>query len=902
MPRRVFLSHTSELSRWPQGRSFVKAAEEAVVRAGDAVADMAYFTARDTRPAAYCREQVRQCHVYVGIIGFRYGSPVRDEPHVSYTEAEFNEATAVGMKRLMFLLDDQPAVAMPREALFDRHFEHRQQDFRARLVESGATVQSVRSPEQLELLLLQALQESKPREHPAGPVPGEARCADLPGLPVVVGRDGEVGRVVAGLTGLPPTPVLVLGAPGIGKSTVCVKALHHEAVAERFGARRWFVRCERAKDAASLLAAVVAELGVHAGSCRSLLAAVLAELDRAPAALALDNLETPWLADPLGTEDLLGRLTARPSVAVVVTLRGTGRPGRVPWTDPVSVPPLALSEARWVFLHTAGSTFAADPALDALLGELDGVPLAVELLAHAAQVQPGLAELARRWERESVALLQRSGGRYRELSVPVSVGLSVSSPLLDDDARRLLGLLGRLPDGIAHDHLDTLLPGVGARAAALVRQVGLGYDDSTRLRVLAPIREHLAAAQPATETDLDRAVTFYCHLAAGPGEAARGEIGTGKAVERLQQETGNILRLIDHSARHGCTDALPPAVTGLIAYMGSTGALSPEVLGVAVAAVDTRAKTQERAHVMHRLGELTRVRSDYVTAERYLRRALGLYEQVGDDLGRANVHDSLGELARVRSDHDTAERHHRCALGLYEQVGNLLGQANVHDSLGELARVRSDYNTAESLHRCALGLYEQVGNLLGRANATYGLGQLARARSDLGAAESLHRCALGLYEQVGNLLGRANATYGLGQLARVRSDLGAAERHHRCALHLYEQVGNLPGQANAHDSLGELALARSEYITARRHYRNALNAFRRLNHSDEIAQFPENVDEAAATAHDEPGTEIPGSDSADESAACSVLIHSARPMGQSALVVGSTSVRFSRCPSNTSKT
>jgi Domain of unknown function (DUF4062) len=171
---RVFLSHTSELRAHPEGRSFLAAAEAGVQRAGSAVIDMEYFTASDHGTAAHCLARIAEADVYVGIIGLRYGSPVRDRPQLSYTELEFEEATRRRLPRLVFLLDDRHALPLPAEQLIDLTHGHRQAEFRDRLrAEAGLTVAFVSTPQDLETRVLQALYELCTSTLPAVDAPSD---------------------------------------------------------------------------------------------------------------------------------------------------------------------------------------------------------------------------------------------------------------------------------------------------------------------------------------------------------------------------------------------------------------------------------------------------------------------------------------------------------------------------------------------------------------------------------------------------------------------------------------------------------------------------------------------------------------------------------------------------------
>ncbi len=166
----MFVSHTSELRRYPPGRSFAAAAEQAITRAGDTVLDMAYLTVREDKPADCCRQKVQRADVYVGIIGFRYGSPVRDDADHSYTELEFIAASELGLPRLLFLLDEDAVPPLPQSYLSDPVYAERQRAFRERVVGAGTTVQRVASPGDLGLQ----------KYYVAGFVPKRHDCADPP--------------------------------------------------------------------------------------------------------------------------------------------------------------------------------------------------------------------------------------------------------------------------------------------------------------------------------------------------------------------------------------------------------------------------------------------------------------------------------------------------------------------------------------------------------------------------------------------------------------------------------------------------------------------------------------------------------------------------------------------------
>ena len=92
MSKKAFLSHTSELAKFPKARPFMDAVLDAVRQACWLGVDMRDFTAESRSPTVVDAEQLRGCDAYIGVLGLRYGTPARDRPERSYTEMEYDAA------------------------------------------------------------------------------------------------------------------------------------------------------------------------------------------------------------------------------------------------------------------------------------------------------------------------------------------------------------------------------------------------------------------------------------------------------------------------------------------------------------------------------------------------------------------------------------------------------------------------------------------------------------------------------------------------------------------------------------------------------------------------------------------------------------------------------------------
>ncbi|WP_437914827.1 tetratricopeptide repeat protein [Sorangium sp. So ce302] len=670
---------------------------------------------------------------------------------------------------------------------------------------------------------LRAVVDQIAERQAAAPRAGIARHAPvLPAPGSCIGREAQVSHLADALLRDPAPRVAVLGPAGIGKTTVSLAALRRPSVVTRYGLRRYFVRLDAAQDADAAVAAMATALRVDVGP--DLRRRSLVELARAPAVLVLDNLETPWEQDVPGTEALLAELAALTQVALMVSMRGMAQPGGISWAPPVHLTPLGGADAEEVFCAIAGQDHRRSDELRPLLAKQQGVPLAVTLLAHAAQGND-LANLAEEWNERRTALLIRGGRPWdRERSWAASLELSLTSRRMSEEARRLATLLGVLPDGVAQRDLVALLPAGGAGAARVLAQLALAHFEGGRLRVLAPVREHLRLAYPPAEEDIARAMAHYRALAEVLGPEPGGR-GGERATVRLAAETANLQAMILRGLSGSEVHPWIKAARALTNFARVTGHMSSSVLDKALALARAAGDTRAVADCCWSIGLIAHARSEDQRALEMYHEALPLYRHMGDVLGEGNCLEAMGSIAQGLWRHEDARALFTQALERFLRIGNVVGEIYCIQRMAEIALVRSEHSTAVGLYERARALCEQHQEVLGEANCLYGLGQLALKQSQSKRARGLYIRALPLYVLVGDVQGHANCTTALGHIALQTSQIKKARTLFEQALSLHRQVGSQKGEADSLLGMGIVALTRSQPKRASKLFEQALSLY-----------------------------------------------------------------------------
>jgi len=762
---RVFVSSTLE------ELAVERAAVRAAVRRLHLTPVMFDLGARAHPPRELYRAYLEQSDVFVGIYGEHYGW-VAPDMDVSGLEDEYQ--LSGDLPRLLYVRRSAPG----REPRLDALIARMQ-------AESGSSTTPYEDPDDLaervadDLAVLLTERFSAPA---AEPLPGlSAGWLPTPATPLV-DRHEELALVTGLLRDPAVRLVTVSGPGGIGKSRLAVEAAQQLA-AERDAV--WLVDLQSVRDPADVAGAVAAALGVEAEGRRPVLEVVADRLAGRRVLLLLDNLE-----QVLDAAADLGVLLSRcPRTQLLATSRSLLR---LRGEHDVALGPLGASPAVQLFVERARQAdpgFRPEASADAvaeLVRRLDGLPLAIELVAARVRTMPP-ALLLRRVDR---ALDMRAA----EVDVPdrqrtLRATVAWSHDLLDDDAKALLARLsvcatGATMDtveavGVVDDDLDVpeVLSALVGHSLVMPSDTGEGEP---RFRMLAVVRAFAAERLRERGEETPTRERWARHLATVSAAAGAGLAGPDRTpwLTRLDAETTDLQEAVrwavatdraelavaltaplarwwwargllvpmaavaEETARLPSAASLPPGSAALLLWARGTMRIAlgqVEEAAPLLAAVVDDARTREDPWLLG-LGlvglAMTRTAEDPTLPAMY-EEAVRALRASGDTWSVAFALVPHGDSALLAGDVPTAVRAHEEALGLARQLADDHLTATLLDQLGLDALMAGDAGTARTHLEGAAALHRAGQDREGLAYCLDGLAGLALLTGDARAAARL---------------------------------------------------------------------------------------------------------------------------------------------------------------------
>jgi len=634
----------------------------------------------------------------------------------------------------------------------------------------------------------------------AGEPKGVPGPPDERGFPLqftrLFGREQESAQVAAWLR-CPQTRLVTLTGPGgAGKTRLAAHAARGAAGGRGgpacFAGPVCFVPLADLAEARLIPDAILGALALPRSATQGPLEQVVDALSGLPPALlVLDNFE--HLVER-GAPLVSALLTRLPGLTCLITSR---RRLALPGEREYPVPPLPLPDANGAAAQIARAASAqlfvdraqaARPdfqltpsnaaALAALCRSLEGIPLAIELVAARAMTLTPAQMMERLGQRFALLTSRRGdkGTRHRSLWA----ALEWSYDLLPPSLGRFFTSLSVFRSGTSEAAQSVceqplaleFLTQLRERSLLVIEDVG----EERRFRLLETLREFGAEHLPHEEKRplARRHAAWFIGLAE---EADPRLTGPEQAqwLDRLEADHENLRRALAWwlSEEGGADETLRMA--GALWRFWAVRGHYAEGRGWLEQALARRGGSAgARAKAANGAGNLASEQADYPAAEGWYTEALAMARGLGHTTGVSVCLCNLGRVAMHREDYNRAQRLQEEALALRRADGDKGGIAFTLQCQAFVAQHLRDYARARRLHEESLALWREVGNDGGRMWSLCNLAAIIGEGGDDAAAARLYAEALGLCLELGD----RHALYGLlgsfAALAARRGDWGKA--------------------------------------------------------------------------------------------------------------------------------
>ena len=496
----------------------------------------------------------------------------------------------------------------------------------------------------------------------------------------------EVVRLVDSLT-----PIALIGAGGIGKTSIALTILHHGRIRERFGDNRRFIRCDQFPTTRThLLHRLSKVIGVGIENPEDL-APRRPFLSSKQMLIILDNAES--ILDPQGANAqevyaVVEELSQFDNICLFLTSRISTIP---PDYKALDIPTSSMEAARSTFYGIYKNGEQPDLA-DKILERLDFHPLSITLLAIVAHHNKWDTDrLTKEWEIQRTAVLHTDHNK----SLAATIELSLISPMFQElgtDARALLEAVAFFPQGIDENNLDWLFPTIPNRKNIFdkICVLSLTYRTNGFVTMLAPLRDYLRPEAPKSSLLLRTIKECYfgrLSVGADPDESDFEE------TRWITSEDVNVEHLLDvFTSIGGNSNDIWDACAG---FMRQLRQHKPRlvVLGPKIEGLPDSHPSKPRCllHLSRLLGSV----GSFAERKRLLIHALKLWREQGNDLQVAQTLRLLASANRRLHLHKEGILQAKEASEIYERLNDTVGHVDSLQCLALLFAEDAQVDAAE---------------------------------------------------------------------------------------------------------------------------------------------------------------------------------------------------------------